>query len=197
VRKVPDFASPVGGKPSLICLVIDGTMNPELVDACEINDKVFDYAPLLSDEAKESGWTRNPPGAFGGLGSDGHYRNVDFYTKSIQKSFLVFLEKKASNTRHRSFSRFTSIDGPERGLIEYYNVAKNGIERIKVPTSKSECSDMKFVLDTSRLLLAYGLFHAKQFVPLKESDDANSNRECLDWYIVSILLLYIWNYITH
>jgi hypothetical protein len=95
VRKVPGFASPVDGKSLPICLVIDGTMNLELVDVCKINNKVFDYSPLLSDEAKESGWTRNPPGAFGGLGNDGHYRNVDFYTKSIQKSFLVFLEKKA------------------------------------------------------------------------------------------------------
>jgi hypothetical protein len=57
-----------------ICFVIDGTMNLEPVDVYEINDKVLVYSPLLSDEAKDSGWTKNPPGAFGGLGYDGYYR---------------------------------------------------------------------------------------------------------------------------
>jgi hypothetical protein len=161
------------------------TMNTSSIDAYEVDNKVFEYFLLLSDEAKQTGWTNAPPMAFSGPSNNGYSRS-DFYTNYIQEKFLTLLEEKARSTCHMSYDRFTLIDDTERGLAEYYNVAKKGIKRIKVPKDLPEFCTMKFILDTARILLAYGLFNAKQFVPSKDKT-ANSDREGLDRYIVSTL----------
>ena len=93
------------------------------------------------------------------------------------------MKEKASNNGHKTFDRFTEIDEAERGLIEYFNSARKSVQKIKLPKTDLEWSDMKFLLDTSRLLVAYGLLHAKQFLPFNKKD--KNDHKCLEWYIVS------------
>ena len=77
------------------------------------------------------------------------------------------------------------MDEIKRGLIKFYKTSIKGIEKIGMPSNKSECITMKFILDTARLLLLYGLLHAHQFIPFKENKEGNGDKQSLDRYVVS------------
>jgi hypothetical protein len=160
----------------------NNTMDLHGVDTYETKDEVFEYLPLLSEEAIETGLAKIAPVHFA---NNKPYSISTFYREGGQETLLSFIELKADGIRHVSCGRFTSIDEPERGLIEYYNASKDGVRRIGIPSNDSECIRMKFILDTSRLLLLYGLLHAQQFIPFRENKERNGDKNCLDRYVVS------------
>ena len=152
-----------------------------LIDASKIHEDVPAYSPLLSKESLHTGLGDAPMALSGSRG----YCRAEFYsdTGRYQDVFLKRMKEKASDNSQKTFDRFTEIDEAERGLIEYYNSARKSVHRIKLPSTDPEWSDMKYLLDTSRLLVAYGLLHAKQFLPFNKKDKNDHKR--LEWYIVS------------
>ena len=160
----------------------NGTMDSHGVNVYEIKDEVFEYLPLLSKEAIKTGLKKSAPVPFA---NNKPYSISTFYREGGQEKLLRFTKLKADGISHVSCGQFTSIDEPERGLIEYYNVSKDGVRRIGIPSNDSECIRMKFILDTSRLLLLYGLLHAQQYIPFIENKEGNGDKDCLDRYVVS------------
>jgi len=108
----------------------NSAMGSNQIDLDKISNEVFVYSPLLSKEAEETGFRKNASVAF----SNGKpYTASTFYREGGQEALLDTIRVKAKGIHHITCERFTSIDVPERGLMEYYNISKNGVRRIGKP----------------------------------------------------------------
>ena len=156
-------------------------MGSNEIDINEIQDEVFDYRPLLSEEAEQNELRKSASLFFSG---NEPYSRSTFYGGG-QETLLNWIRTKAEGIHHVTCGRFADIDEPERGLIKYYKISIDGVRKIGVPSNESECIRMKFILDTARLLLLYGLLHANQFIPFRENKEGSGDKYCLDRYVVS------------
>ena len=144
------------------------------------------YSPLVNNETKECFWKRKPSAFF--TGGDELFSKRSFYNRKNQDNLLKHINRKADDMHHKCLGKLDYVNDLERALAEYYNVAKRDIVRINEPVNDAEWSTVKFLLDTSRILLLNGLLTVKQYVPIQTEDDIVCDEDCLSVYLVSMIL---------
>jgi hypothetical protein len=144
------------------------------------------YSPLVNNETKERFWKRKPSAFF--TGGDELFSKCSFYDRTNQDNLLKRINRKADDMHHKCLGKLDHVNDLERALAEYYNVAKRDIVRINEPVNDAEWSTVKFLLDTSRILLLNGLLTTKQYIPIQTEDDIICDKDCLSIYLVSMIL---------
>jgi hypothetical protein len=144
------------------------------------------YSPLVNNETKERFWKKKPSAFF--TGGDEMFSKRSFYNRTNQDNLLKHINRKADDMHHKRLGKLDNVNDLERALAEYYNVAKRDIVGINEPVNDVEWSTVKFLLDTSRILLLNGLLTVNQYIPIQTEDDITCDEDCLSIYLVSMVL---------
>jgi hypothetical protein len=121
-------------------------------------------------------------------GSDELFSKHSFYDRTNQDKLLKHIKRKVHDMHHKCLGKLDNVNDLERALEEYYNVVKRNIVRINEPVNDAEWSTVKFLLDTSCILLLNGLLTVKQYIPIQTENDTISDEDCLLTYLVSTVL---------
>ena len=107
---------------------------------------------------------------------------LHFTQKHFKILFLQMIGEKATKTKQKVGS-FSVVYATERGLVEYYNVTKKCVVNTAIPSTDTEYSTLKFLLDVTHLLLLYGILHVYEFVPYRYEMDSK------DWAVVNAYIV--------